>query len=488
VADDQSDRVSVPTLVMTGGPLDGTAYPLPADGGETILGSSMDAGVQIMLGNVEPFHARILSGPGGLAIEDAGSATGTFVNGEKVEGRHPLQDGDRICLGPPGAKGSAKLLVRLPAASAASPGGPLQAPVAEDAPILSFAPEDGPETPQEFDLQSEAVLDAQAVVVDDSVAGPPLDVAEVGPVEDEGDALFATPLPPALPHEASPGRPRRPRLRPSPPPAPPPPRPAPPGRVAPPPPAPPPPATAAGRGRSPDRAPSAPRAGRVPGGRVPDRPALDPVRARAGARGPRRPRSHRCARSPAGGPAGGREGEGPRAGAPARSFSLPSIPVVPVLGGGAGPSPRSRGSCGSSSCGGPRPRWSRRSPRRRSRPDRPVTLAGRRLRRRGRPATRSSSARPGAQVTRAEAGAARGRGARGRQGKVPLVVQTKEGRSKPVSVTVLATAKATALEPDVALPGQVVLVRGEGFEGQKLAAQVGGVQATAVEATAEGAR
>ena len=83
MADDRSDRASVPTLIVTGGPLDGTAYPLPGKG-ETVVGSSMDAGVQIMLGNVEPFHARIVDGPGGLVIEDAGSATGTFVNGEKV--------------------------------------------------------------------------------------------------------------------------------------------------------------------------------------------------------------------------------------------------------------------------------------------------------------------------------------------------------------------------------------------------------------------
>jgi len=79
VTEEQPDRVSAPTLVMTGGPLDGTVYPLTLVDGETILGSSMDAGVQIMLGNVEPFHARILVGRDGLAIEDAGSATGTFV-------------------------------------------------------------------------------------------------------------------------------------------------------------------------------------------------------------------------------------------------------------------------------------------------------------------------------------------------------------------------------------------------------------------------
>ncbi|HSD65950.1 MAG TPA: IPT/TIG domain-containing protein, partial [Vicinamibacteria bacterium] len=76
----------------------------------------------------------------------------------------------------------------------------------------------------------------------------------------------------------------------------------------------------------------------------------------------------------------------------------------------------------------------------------------------------------------------------GVKARVPVVVQTKGGRSKPVTVTVQATTKVAGLEPDVALPGQVVLVHGEGFQGQALAAQVGGVPAAAVEATAEGAR
>ncbi len=76
----------------------------------------------------------------------------------------------------------------------------------------------------------------------------------------------------------------------------------------------------------------------------------------------------------------------------------------------------------------------------------------------------------------------------GVKAKVPVVVQTKEGRSTPVMLTVRVTAKATAVEPDVALPGQVVLVRGEGFQGQKVSAQVAGIDAPSVEASAEGVR
>ena len=218
-----AERVTVPTLVMTGGALDGTAYPIPMTSREVVMGSSMDAGVQIMLGNVEPFHARLLFTQTGMAIADAGSATGTFVNGEKVEGEHPLQAGDRVCLGPPGAKGSAKLLVLLPGAGETptlatgmpSLQGAVPAPsFGGDAPALSFGgDEPGTATPH-FDLGIEA---------------------EAGLAGEE--PLFATPLPPQVPPE-----PVRPAPAAAPPPAPayaPPPAPTPPPAAAPPPPPPP---------------------------------------------------------------------------------------------------------------------------------------------------------------------------------------------------------------------------------------------------------
>ena len=40
-----AQRVTVPTLVMTGGALDGTEYPVPMTSREVVVGSSMDAGV-----------------------------------------------------------------------------------------------------------------------------------------------------------------------------------------------------------------------------------------------------------------------------------------------------------------------------------------------------------------------------------------------------------------------------------------------------------
>jgi hypothetical protein len=511
VADDQPDRASVPTLVVTGGPLDGTAYPLFASGGETIVGSSMDAGIQIMLGNVEPFHARLFGGPAGLMIEDAGSATGTFVNGEKAEGRTPLHDGDRICLGPPGAKGSAKLLVRLTGAASPALAADTAAPALFDAqqaapsfgaeePSLSLATEREPEAAQEFDLSSsDTMFDARSVVVEDDAAGPPLEATEVGPTAEEDDVLFAAPLPPAAPRETAPPAPPPPPSFSAPPPPPPsfaapPTPPAPPAPTpAAPPLAPPPPPPSFATPPAPPPPPPAPRPAApapppparteapapdyqtelpsIPVDRPAEpelhaefptlRPAPKPA-ARAGARGKGRPKARRRS-----------------------SFSLPSIPVLPILGGavvlaaGAGlgwyfflrPTPPEVASIAPQSVEA----------------GQKVTLAGKHF-----AADKAGNVvlfgEAKAQVTAASPKALEVVVPAGVKAKVPVVVQTKGGRSKPVNVTVLVTAKVAGLEPDVALPGQVVFVRGEGFEDQVLAVQVGGVTATAVEATPEGAR
>jgi len=103
-----------PTLVVTGGDLDGTSFVILQSAREMLLGSSQDCHFQILLGNVESVHAKVGWGANGLELSDALSSNGTYVNGEKISEGHPLTDGDRISLGPPGAKTSCKLLVRIP--------------------------------------------------------------------------------------------------------------------------------------------------------------------------------------------------------------------------------------------------------------------------------------------------------------------------------------------------------------------------------------
>jgi hypothetical protein len=103
-----------PTLVVTGGDLDGTSFIILESSKDMLLGSSSDCDFQILLGNVEAVHAKVRWSSKGLLLSDALSSSGTYVNGEKAGDDHRLTDGDRISLGPPGSKSSCKLLVRIP--------------------------------------------------------------------------------------------------------------------------------------------------------------------------------------------------------------------------------------------------------------------------------------------------------------------------------------------------------------------------------------
>ncbi len=449
------ERVSVPTLVMTGGPLDGTAYPLPMTSREVVMGSSMDAGVQIMLGNVEPFHAKLVFSPAGLAIADAGSATGTFVNGEKVEGEHPLEAGDRICLGPPGAKGSAKLLVLLPTsggspapATGAAPSLQGSAPApsfADEAPALTFAQEDTGGSSPTFDLGASAV---------EGFSAEPM--AE--------DSLFGTPLPPQAPPQ-----PARPAPAPQPPPPPVPashPAPA----IAP---SPPPQHAARPAARAPEPARPEYHA---------DPPSIPVDREPEPAEFPALRQAPRPAAKPAAGKA---KGKGKAKAKRGRGFSLPSIPVVPIVGGLAGLA--LVGALG----------WFfvlRKTPPELTSVSPTTVAAGDTVTLTGRNFAGDAAANSvhfGAlksHVTEATPTALKVVVPAGLKAQVPVVVQTREGRSRPVSVTVSVEATTTGVSPDVAMAGQVVLVRGEGLQGQTLSAQVAGVDAPSVEATAEGAR
>jgi serine phosphatase RsbU (regulator of sigma subunit) len=65
-------------------------------GDRMVLGRHPDCDVVIESAAVSRQHAHILRIDGGLFIEDLGSRNGTFVNGQLVQGRQRLADGDRI--------------------------------------------------------------------------------------------------------------------------------------------------------------------------------------------------------------------------------------------------------------------------------------------------------------------------------------------------------------------------------------------------------
>jgi len=86
-------------LVATSGPHTGAAFPLQAG---AVIGR--DAGVAVALpadSKASRAHARLVAdgASGSVAIEDAGSTNGTFVNGQRVVGRVPLVAGDTVMVG-----------------------------------------------------------------------------------------------------------------------------------------------------------------------------------------------------------------------------------------------------------------------------------------------------------------------------------------------------------------------------------------------------
>ncbi|HEY7512345.1 MAG TPA: IPT/TIG domain-containing protein [Vicinamibacteria bacterium] len=113
-----SQEPTHPVLIVTGPPRDGDELALESLGFEKALGSGPDCHFRLQAGNVDFNHARVVWEGRGVLLTDLGSAAGTYVNGEKIGSDYALQDGDRICLGPPGSKQSVKLLARVPAESA----------------------------------------------------------------------------------------------------------------------------------------------------------------------------------------------------------------------------------------------------------------------------------------------------------------------------------------------------------------------------------
>ena len=514
MADDQPPRVSVPTLVIVGGPLDGTTYPLALTGRDLAVGSSLDADVQILLGNVEPVHALVSFGSAGLVIADAGSATGVFLNGEKVEGEQPLQDGDRVYLGPPGAKGSARLLVLMPGGTAsrsaeADAGGEpapafdrdAEAPALEggspslvleaDTPEAAEAPSlvlesgdegagDGAEAPQEIDLGLGSVPKAEGPVVDETGVGPPLGAEELGPVEEDGDLLFAEPLSPLPVPPPAPAAPPPPPPVAAPPPPPPAAAPPPPPPAAAPPPPPPAPPSRAAQERLTAPPPPEPRVPR-PGA---PRPEYQSELPSIPVETPPSPAPGRAEGFPPLRPAPAGPAARPAAKARGRRRRSPSIPLLPLVGGlGA---LAVVGALGWFSFLRPTPPEIASIVPDKAEPGQTITVTGKHL-----VAGGGSTVLFGDQAGQVAAATSKELKIvvpTGIKDQAPVVVQTKHGRSNPMSFVAIAIPSVMALEPDVAMPGQMILIRGENLSGPRLAVEFGGMAAAAVEPAPEGVR
>jgi hypothetical protein len=67
--------------------------------GETVLGRGPKSTIVLDDALVSRTHAKIVVEPGAVAIEDMGSANGVLVNGERLDKKRTLSNGDRVVLG-----------------------------------------------------------------------------------------------------------------------------------------------------------------------------------------------------------------------------------------------------------------------------------------------------------------------------------------------------------------------------------------------------
>ncbi|HXH40100.1 MAG TPA: FHA domain-containing protein [Thermoanaerobaculia bacterium] len=88
---------AAPELVGTLTADDGTMHPLIEE--TSTIGRTPANTIALRDGSVSAQHARVVRSAEGFMIEDVGSRNGTFVNSEKLSGKHLLADGDLVRLG-----------------------------------------------------------------------------------------------------------------------------------------------------------------------------------------------------------------------------------------------------------------------------------------------------------------------------------------------------------------------------------------------------
>ena len=79
-------------------PIEGASVVLRLSGTMLTIGRTAENDIALTSKMVSRHHARLLIGPTGIIVEDAGSTNGCFVNGEQVK-QHLMHDGDVLELG-----------------------------------------------------------------------------------------------------------------------------------------------------------------------------------------------------------------------------------------------------------------------------------------------------------------------------------------------------------------------------------------------------
>jgi pSer/pThr/pTyr-binding forkhead associated (FHA) protein len=116
-------EASHPSLLVLGGPTNGTRLELVNEMEEILLGRTPDCPLQIPSPTVSKHHARIIRRGAVIEIEDLKSANGTLLNGQPLGGVAVLRDRDELILGQKGMDDPIRVVISIPkrAAVAMSP-------------------------------------------------------------------------------------------------------------------------------------------------------------------------------------------------------------------------------------------------------------------------------------------------------------------------------------------------------------------------------
>ena len=120
------------SLTVMGGPMAGTCLVIDDAVDEILVGSDPDCRLSLDLPGVSPIHARVWRDLGGMTVYDTRSPRGVYVNDVRIVDQAPIHDGDVLWLGPPGDADSVMIQCSLPEESI------LGAPaiLAEEAPAI----------------------------------------------------------------------------------------------------------------------------------------------------------------------------------------------------------------------------------------------------------------------------------------------------------------------------------------------------------------
>ena len=92
----EGSRTSLGVEVVSG-PSQGTTYELAKD--RVLIGRSPDCDIALRVPEMSRYHAQFIRTDDGYSLEDLGTSNGSYINGQRVVDRVPLQDGDRIHAG-----------------------------------------------------------------------------------------------------------------------------------------------------------------------------------------------------------------------------------------------------------------------------------------------------------------------------------------------------------------------------------------------------